>query len=162
MFKPRKLAISSVACAAAALAVSLAPAPAVAKTTVIGHAAKHTDGSLFDFASVTSRWVKNPKRGSLRVLITAVPDNPADSNQITISGGTTCPGKGGGAHEIGVKVEHVPSPYAAVVPFPFGAKKPKRCRVNVAYVNFDPDPPNPNPFAGVPPGTITITISWKH
>jgi hypothetical protein len=162
MLNRRKIAISSISCAAAVLTLSVAPAPAVAKTTVIGQATKHTDGSLFDIASATSRWVKYPKPGSLRVLITAVPDDPTDSNQITISGGMSCPGKGGGAHEIGVGVEHVPAPFATKVPFPFKAKNPKRCRVNVAYVNFDPDPPDPNPFAGVPPGTITITITWKH
>ena len=163
MLSRRKTAISSIVCVSAVLALAMMPASASAKTKVIGQATKHVSGNIFDFASVTSPFVKKPKRGSLSVAITAVPDNPAHPNQVDISGGMTCPGKGGGAHEVGVFLKHVATPFSSAVPFPFKAKNPKRCRVSVAFVNFDPDPPVTDPLHlfDVPPGTITITILWK-
>ena len=163
MLNRKRITILSIACMSAALILTSAPATAPASSTVVGHVKNHVDGNIFDFAHVKSRWVRKPRRRSLSVVIKAVPDDAAQSDQITISGGMTCPGKGGGAHEVGVHLKHVATPFRRIVPFPFRAKHPRRCRVNVAFVNFDPKPPlDPIYPFNVPAGTITITIKWRH
>jgi hypothetical protein len=61
--------------------------------------------------------------------------------------------------EGGADRNHVAPPFTYKTGFPFGVKKPKRCRVLVSS-GFDPVPAPPV-FEPLPIGTITITILWK-
>ena len=178
MLKRRKLAIASVACAAAALTLSVAAAPAVAKkkTTLIGQVTHSnvinaTDtngqpvrvGNLFDPAILQTKTVKNPKPGSITVNVSAVYENPAAPNSIYVSGIVECkkkPKEPVSKYVIGGVYHKVPSPFSVKAPFPYGVPKPAACRLHISS-NVDP-PPTANPFEPLPIATITITVLWRH
>lgn len=178
MLNRKKIAISSIVCAVAALTLSVAPATAVAKkkpkpkTTVIGqvthsNAAVNSKGeiigSILNPAILTTKTVKAPKRNSITVNVTAVPNDPAAPNSIYVSGVVECKKKPKDPitkHAIGGDYRMVPSPFSVKAPFPFGVPKPAACRVSVSS-NMDP-PPTANPLEPIPAATITIKVLWRH
>jgi hypothetical protein len=167
MLNRRTLALSSLVCATAALALSIGPASASAKTTVIGQVTHHTGtpttSAFLDPAILTSKTVKYPKRNSITVNVTAVPDDPATPNSIYVSGLVSCkkkPKDAIGKYVIGGEYKAVPSPFTVKTPFPYGVSKPAACRVSVSS-NLDVplEIPSTQPY---PSATITIKVLWTH
>jgi len=177
MLKRRKVAIASLACAAASLTLVATPATAPAKkakkkTTVIGRVT-HSNlgitptgdrvGDLFSPAILQTKTVKNPKPGSIRVNVSAVYEDPAAPNSIYVSGIVECKKKPKDPitkYVIGGDYRKVPSPFTVKAPFPYGVPKPAACRLHISS-NVDP-PPTEDPFAPLPVATITITVLWRH
>jgi hypothetical protein len=158
----KKLAISSIACAAAALTLSVAAAPASAKTTVIGKVTHHTTG-LLDPAILQSKAVKAPNKHSIKVSVTSTPDKATTPNSIYVSGVVECKKKPKDPitkYAIGGDYKGVPSPFTVKPPFPFGVAHPAACRVHVSSnVDVPVVYPSTEPY---PTATITIKITWKH
>jgi hypothetical protein len=166
MLSRRTLAISSLALSVAALMLT-AVAPAQAKTSVIGQVTHHTGtpttSAFLDPAILTSKTVKYPKRNSITVNVTAVPDDPTTPNSIYVSGTVSCKKKPKdpiGKYVIGAERKGVPSPFTVKAPFPYGVSKPAACRVSVSS-NLDVplEIPSTQPY---PSATITIKILWTH
>jgi hypothetical protein len=92
-----KLALTAVLAAAVCLA---APATGTAKTKVIGQATYYAEGGTFleggpfQISTMQTRWVKNPRKGSLVVRANGVVDDPSFQNLIWVDGLMQCKQKG--------------------------------------------------------------------
>jgi hypothetical protein len=160
----RKLAISSIVCAAVALTLCVAAGPAQAKTktTVIGTVTHHTTG-LLDPAILQTSTAKKPKKGSITISVTSTPDDPATPNSIYVSGVVECKKKPKDPitkYAIGGEYKAVPSPFTVKAPFPAGVPKPAACRLHISS-NVDVPVVYPS-TAPYPTATITITVTWRH